>query len=311
MGEHATWHKDAARQVDDALGLPRDVQTSLAIESYAQSSAEVSAADVHPSTQNSLCPWCLSELQSHPSAHWMSTATLPVPPAGWREVDPAVGEPISRSCLLLSKAPLSPTRWRLTKDGPAAFSPAVLANTQAAAGRRVAVTVEVSVRTAAEREAGAMQIQAGHSSFFEPSELSGTRVMHFRADLASQAAVGGTIDPTKAPCPIEASSIAAFITLLKGLVAACDAEQKQLNDTADAAAASSSSTGLTPCIYLHDLYGFNLPGFLVACYLIEECGMDCMSACNDVADSRPPGIYIASLFQALVNRYFAAEQMQG
>lgn len=239
-------------------------------------------------------------------------AGLPLPPAGWRDVSPSVGDPIAGLNVCLAKSPLSSARFQMPLSG--GFTPETLVDDQRQLGRTPAFVVEVSVRTRAERLAGVRQM-VDTASFYDPlTELQplGVRFLHFKVDLTSAAADNNATntDPTKQPCPIDAESIVAFVTMMRGLVATTERDHAKAAADAEAAPAAAE-TALKPFIYVHDLYGFNLSGFLLVCFLVEECGLDVISAVNDVADSRPPGIYIASLFQALVNRYFEAEQGEG
>lgn len=256
----------------------------------------------------------------HPSAisFSLSVMSLPAAPAGWRDVESSVGCPIASTNLLLCKAPLSETRYKVAPKF--AFTPKQLIEGEAALGRRVAFIVEVSVRTEADRSSG-VGPTIETSQFYDPiTELQphGVRFVHSKIDLTTTPPASSTSDPTQIPCPITDESIQRFVQLIRGLVAATDRETAQQKkkmeepkDNAPAASSTSSSVStasLQPYIYIHDIYGYNLVGFLVACYLVEECGMDVITAVNDVADSRPPGIYISSLFQSLVNRYFPGEQ---
>lgn len=237
-------------------------------------------------------------------------------PSGWRDVSPCMGEPIAATNIIIGKAPIAhkPT-------SKSTFTPEDAIQQQKEQGRRVAFMVEVSVRPAA-ASASSSSSPLPHtrddSDYYDPRvdlQPLCVKFVHFIVDLAPiQAAQTASTDPTLAPCPIQHETIKKFVALMRGLVAQTEIEEAKgkAGNTNEAATAASSSSSTPPpslpsFLYLHDLYGFNLVGFLVACYLIEECGMDVMSAANDVADSRPPGIYISALFQALVNRYMPSE----
>jgi len=212
----------------------------------------------------------------------------------------------------------------------------------------VKAVVEVSVRRAAvTREAASASATSSlprlvtHSNCYDASEWRALDIqsVHCVLDVhLSTVNNASNTEPTSAPCPLSEAGIQAAIQLITSLVAHAEEEERQDEERreeeeqrlqkeaekkktdADAAAADSTVARQIPpptlppvpqrCILLHDVYGFNLSGFIACCYLIESCGMDVTSAVNAVADARPPGIYSRQLLQALMNRYWKLEQAE-
>jgi hypothetical protein len=232
-------------------------------------------------------------------------SSLLAPPAGWTECEPHVGEPIASTNLFQLKAPLSEARYRVP-DGD--LTPPRLVSEQRALGRAVRFIVEVSVRDASltasayDPDGASRSSSVVGSAYYDvDTELAAStpcRHVHLQVHLRKctpvELAIAGD-DPTRQPCPIDDESIRAFVTLIRGLVATTqresDAEARLAAARAadpPAAAAGSPAPALPPFIAVHDLYGFNLSGFLLCCYLVEECGFEVMTAVNDLADARPP-----------------------
>ena len=243
---------------------------------------------------------------------------------------------VGRTRIVLAKTPISPTSWRLTGyDQP--FTPAAMIDMQRKQGRAVKYVVQVSARplptttAVGAGQAATLPLGSGavsdRSEFYDPrTDLRSTtghsgpcQFVHALVDLdpsAFDTAAQNKLDPRQRACPVTAASIERFVTLMRGVMAGVDSMERQEEQSkaassssapaaaAAAASSSSSSASLSSCVVVHDLYGYNLCGFLVSCFLVEEYGSDVLSAVNDVADSRPPGLYSSVLFQALINRYF-------
>lgn len=247
------------------------------------------------------------------------SASLPPPPKGWTDVEEAVGTPIGRTRLILCKAPLSTTRFNVPASR--AFTPAMLVQQQRDLGRQIKYVVQVSVRPGAASGAGAAaeECVSDRSEFYDATvELRphGCQFVHVQVELDPEASAPGvsSLDPRARPCPISARSIEQFVRVLRGIMAATEAAEEHERKKAAAAAAGSSAAAaaassapsaapLPAYVAVHDLYGYNLCGFLLTCFLCEEYGMDIGQAVGDVGDSRPPGIYVAALLQSLLARY--------
>ena len=251
-----------------------------------------------------------------------------------------MGSSIGRTSIVLSKTPISERMWRVKPDQ--AFRPEDMVAQQRAQGRHVKYIVQVSSRpvnkaAVAQHAASVAQAAASgapppppmllgngdvsdRSDFYNPATDLPTscQFLHVVVDLDPAAfdPAQKLLDPRQRACPVTASSVKRFVGIMRGIMDGVDNEAaKSTNNgaaapSAAAAAASSSSSAaaasssLVPCVVLHDLYGFNLCGFLLVSFLVECYQLDVFSAINDVADSRPPGIFAPDLFQALVNRYF-------
>jgi hypothetical protein len=243
-------------------------------------------------------------------------STLPTPPSGWIDVNEACSTPVGRTRLLLCKTPLSDTRWSV--PAARAFTPQIMMQQQRAKGRRVKYLIQLSVKPTA--SAGAVH-DADRSPFVDQAQLRGSGCSFVNLPVELNPAASGPdvakLDPRARPCPISENSIRQFITLLRGFLAAIEAEEEKANSAASAAggaaAAAASSSQLPAYVAISDVYGYNLPAFLLCCFLVDAYGMDVTRALEEVGDARPPGIYVAALLQALLVRCYEPDEeaMQG
>lgn len=259
-----------------------------------------------------------------------------------------MGDAVGRTSIVLSKTPISERMWRIkTNEADQPFSPAHMVAQQRAQGRAVKYVVQISTRpinkvavaqaaaaAAAAAASGAappppMLLGSGdvsdRSDFYAPAtDLPvGCQFVHVVVDLDPAAfdPAQKLLDPRQRACPITASSIKRFVGIMRGIMegiendatkkpaaAASASSAAAAESSSSSAAAAASSPSLPLCVVLHDLYGFNLCGFLLVSFLVECYQLDVFSALNDVADSRPPGIFAPDLFQALVNRYYEPDE---
>jgi hypothetical protein len=234
----------------------------------------------------------------------VSISLLP-PPPGWLDV-PEASAPVGKTRLLLMKSPLSRLKWNVRAAH--SFTPQQMLQQQRKEGRRIKYLIQVGVKSATQ--------ESDRAVFVDPKELQsdGCTYLQYHVDLnpAASTSEAAALDPRARPFPITETSVTKFVTLLSGLLTASEAEEEKESKESHGAAAAASSS-LPSYIAVCDVYGYNLCGMLLCCFLVDSYGLDVKDALSDIGDARPPGIYVSSLLQALLSRSYepTEEEMAG